>query len=69
MHLTLIPVKDLDGTISSTLSKLSVVGNRLSAFSALLVQCLPVLKHLDLSQCDLHQVPDKLLWGKPESLR
>lgn len=60
-----IPVKDLDGTsLGSSLIKLSLVGNRLSAVPPRLVQCLPVLKHLDLSQCDLHQLPDK--WNLPQ---
>ncbi len=70
MHLTAddIPVKDLDGTsLGATLTKLSLVGNRLSAFPPRLVQCLPVLKHLDLSQCDLHQLPEK--WNLPQLKR
>jgi Leucine-rich repeat (LRR) protein len=31
------------------------------------VQYLPTLKHLDLSQCELHQLPDK--WNLPQLKR
>ena len=62
LHLTAsdIPVKDLYGTsLGNSLHKLSLAGNRLSTIPPKLVTCLPVLKTLDLSQCELHQLPEK----------
>ncbi len=70
MQLTVcdIPVKDLDGTsLGATLSQLSLAGNRLSSIPPRLVQCLSVLKQLDLSQCHLHQLPEK--WDLPQLKR
>ena len=55
-----IPVKDLYNTsLGNTLHKLSLAGNRLSNIPPKLVVCLPLLKTLDLSQCDLHQLPER----------
>ena len=60
-----IPMKDLCGTaLGNSLHKLSLAGNRLGAIPAKLVQSLPVLKTLDLSQCELHQLPDQ--WNLPK---
>ena len=63
-----IPMKDLCGTaLGNSLHKLSLAGNRLGSVPAKLVQSLPVLKTLDLSQCELHQLPD--LWNLPKLMR
>ncbi len=51
-----VPVKDLQNTsLGNSLYKLSLAPQ--------LVVCLPTLKHLDLSQCELHQLPEK--WNLP----
>lgn len=63
-----IPLHDLCGTpLGYSLHKLSLAGNRLGTVPELLVQSLPTLKHLDLSQCELHQLPDK--WNLPQLKR
>jgi Leucine rich repeat len=63
-----IPVKDLCGTpLGSSLHKLSLAGNRLGHIPAKLVTNLPVLKHLDLSQCELHHLPET--WYLPNLRR
>lgn len=63
-----IPVTDLCGTpLGNALHKLSLAGNRLVSVPAKLVQSLPTLKHLDLSQCELHQLPDQ--WNLPQLKR
>jgi len=63
-----IPVKDLNGTaLGNSLVKLSLQGNRLGTVPERLVQNLPVLKTLDLSQCELSQLPDK--WNLPKLLK
>lgn len=63
-----IPVKDLTNTsLGNSLHKLSLSGNRISSVPPKLVLCLPTLKHLDLSQCELHQLPDK--WDLPQLKR
>jgi Leucine-rich repeat (LRR) protein len=63
-----IPVLDLCGTpLGNALHKLSLAGNRLGTVPAKLVQNLPTLKHLDLSQCELHQLPDT--WCLPQLKR
>ena len=63
-----LPVKDLSGTtLGNTLHKLSLSGNRLSSIPERLVQCLPVLKTLDLSQCDLVKLPSQ--WNLPQLKR
>lgn len=63
-----IPLQDLCGTsLGNSLHKLSLAGNRLGTVPAQLVQNLPALKHLDLSQCELHQLPDK--WNLPRLVR
>jgi Leucine-rich repeat (LRR) protein len=63
-----IPVKDLYGTsLGNSLHKLSMAGNRLSTIPPRLVTCLPVLKTLDLSQCELHQLPER--WNLPQLKR
>jgi len=63
-----IPMKDLCGTaLGNSLHKLSLAGNRLGAVPAKLVQSLPMLKTLDLSQCELHQLPDQ--WNLPKLTR
>jgi GTPase SAR1 family protein/Leucine-rich repeat (LRR) protein len=60
-----VPVKDLYNTsLGNSLHKLSLAGNRLSTIPPKLVTCLPVLKTLDLSQCELHQVPER--WNLPQ---
>lgn len=54
-----IPVQYLFGTpLGNTLHKLSLAKNRLSSIPVKLVQCLPTLKHLDLSQCELVTLPE-----------
>lgn len=59
-----IPLNYLCGTpLGNALYKLSLVGNRLGSVPAKLVQSLPTLKHLDLSQCELHQLPPN--WNLP----
>jgi hypothetical protein len=63
-----IPVADLCGTpLGNALHKLSLAGNRLVSVPNKLVQSLPTLKHLDLSQCELHQLPDQ--WNLPQLKR
>lgn len=60
-----IPLTDLCNTsLGNSLHKLSLAGNRLGTVPAGLVVSLPVLKHLDLSQCELHQLPEK--WNLPK---
>ena len=70
LHMTAadIPVKDLYGTVlGQSLYKLSMSGNRLSTVPRKLVTCLPSLKSMDISQCELHQIPDK--WNLPQLKR
>lgn len=63
-----LPVKDMVGTsLGNSLHKLSMEGNRLGSIPAQLVVGLPVLKHLDIAQCQLHQLPDK--WNLPQLKR
>lgn len=63
-----IPVKDLYNTnLGKTLHKLSLSGNRLASIPPKLVICLPTLKSLDLSQCQLHQLPER--WKLPQLKR
>lgn len=63
-----IPLKDLCGTsLGNSLHRLSLAGNRLGTVPPKLVQSLPVLKHLDLSQCELSQLPEK--WNLPKLTR
>lgn len=63
-----LPLKDLCGTsLGNSLHKLSLNGNRLGTVPARLVQNLPLLKHLDLSQCELSQLPEK--WNLPKLAR
>jgi Leucine-rich repeat (LRR) protein len=63
-----IPVKDLCGTpLGQSLHKLSLAGNRLGYIPGKLVTNLPVLKHLDLSQCELHHLPET--WYLPNLRR
>ena len=53
-----IPVKYLDDTpLGNTLHKLSLSKNRLSSIPPRLVNCLPLLRHLDLSECELVTLP------------
>lgn len=53
-----IPLKELCGTaLGNSLHKLSLAGNRLGSVPAKLVVSLPMLKTLDLSLCELHQLP------------
>mmetsp|Transcript_25487 Transcript_25487/g.29118 ORF Transcript_25487/g.29118 Transcript_25487/m.29118 type:complete len:339 (-) Transcript_25487:35-1051(-) len=60
-----IPVKFLAGTsLGNNLHKLSLSGNRLKTIPEKLVQSLPILKHLDLSQCEIASLPDK--WILPQ---
>lgn len=54
-----IPMKDLCGTgLGNALHKLSLAKNRLISIPPQLVMSLPVLKTLDISQCELHQLPE-----------
>ncbi len=63
-----IPVKDLYNTnLGNTLHKLSIAGNRLSTIPPKLATCLPSLKTLDLSQCELHHLPER--WNLPQLKR
>lgn len=63
-----IPLKDLCGTsLGNSLHKLSLAGNRLGTVPPKLVRSLPVLKHLDLSQCELTQLPE--IWNLPKLAR
>ena len=54
-------------SLGNSLHKLSLAGNRLASIPPQLVVCLPTLKHLDLSQCELHQLPEK--WNLPQFKR
>jgi hypothetical protein len=70
LHMTAadIPVKDLHGTVlGQSLYKLSLSGNRLSTIPRKLVACLPSLKSMDISQCELHQLPER--WNLPQLRR
>ena len=59
-----IPVKDLYGTsLGNSLHKLSLAGNRLGSIPSKLVTCLPVLKDIDFTQCELHHLPER--WDLP----
>jgi Leucine-rich repeat (LRR) protein len=63
-----IPLGDLCGTsLGNSLHKLTLAGNRLGTVPPALVQNLPGLRHLDLSQCELHHLPDK--WNLPKLTR
>jgi hypothetical protein len=63
-----IPLGDLCGTsLGNSLHKLTLAGNRLGTVPPALVQSLPGLRHLDLSQCELHHLPDK--WNLPKLTR
>eukprot|EP00544_Gedaniella_sp_CCMP2646_P006684 CAMPEP_0202493774 /NCGR_PEP_ID=MMETSP1361-20130828/9983_1 /ASSEMBLY_ACC=CAM_ASM_000849 /TAXON_ID=210615 /ORGANISM="Staurosira complex sp., Strain CCMP2646" /LENGTH=513 /DNA_ID=CAMNT_0049124127 /DNA_START=69 /DNA_END=1610 /DNA_ORIENTATION=+ len=63
-----IPIKDLTNTsLGNSLRKLSLAANRLSSIPPKLVICLPALKHLDLSQCELYQLPNE--WNLPQLKR
>ncbi|KAG7343390.1 Miro domain containing protein [Nitzschia inconspicua] len=63
-----IPIKDLYRTnLGNSLHKLSLAGNRLFSIPPKLVVCLPILKSLDLSQCELHQLPER--WNLPHLKR
>lgn len=54
-----IPVTRLcRNQLGNTLQKLSLAKNPLSSIPPELVQCLPALKSLDLSQCQLDDLPD-----------
>jgi hypothetical protein len=60
-----LPLTDLCGTsLGNSLYTLSISGNRLGTVPALMVQSLPSVRHLDLSQCELHQLPDQ--WDLPK---
>lgn len=60
-----IPLNYLCGTpLGNALHKLSLAGNRLGNVPPKLLQNLPTLKHLDLSQCELHQLPSG--WNLPQ---
>jgi Leucine-rich repeat (LRR) protein len=63
-----IPLNDLCGTsLGNTLHKLSLSGNNLGSVPPRLVQSLPLLRSLDLSRCELHQLPDR--WNLPKLTR
>lgn len=60
-----IPLQELCGTsLGNSLHKLTLSGNRFGTIPARLVQNLPVLKSLDLSQSHLNSLPDK--WHLPK---
>lgn len=60
-----VPVKDLcNSSLGNSLKELTLAGNRLSKVPELIIRSLPVLRHLDLSQCDLHNLPGK--WNLPQ---
>ena len=60
-----IPLNYLCGTpLGKTLHKLSLSGNPLGSIPDMLVQSLPSLQHLDLSQCRLHSLPKE--WNLPQ---
>lgn len=60
-----IPLKDLFGTaLGASLHKLSLQVNRLGTVPVRLVNSLPMLRTLDLSQCELNQLPKK--WNLPK---
>lgn len=60
-----IPLSYLCGTsLGQSLHKLSLAGNRLGIVPDNLVVSLPSLRSLDLSQCELHRLPDK--WDLPQ---
>jgi Leucine-rich repeat (LRR) protein len=59
-----VPLNYLCGTsLGNTLHKLSLAGNRLGCVPERLVVSLPTLKALDLSQCELHSLPET--WNLP----
>eukprot|EP00536_Pseudo-nitzschia_multiseries_P002966 jgi/Psemu1/184845/e_gw1.42.140.1 len=63
-----IPVNELYNTVlGQTLYKLSLKGNRLQTIPRKLVTCLPLLKTMDISQCNLHQLPER--WNLPQLRR
>jgi Leucine rich repeat len=63
-----IPIKDLYGTsLGENLHKLSLSGNRIASIPPKLVTCLPLLKTLDLSQNQLHKLPER--WNLPQLQR
>jgi Leucine-rich repeat (LRR) protein len=71
MHLTNsdIPMKDLCGTpLGNALFKLSLAKNRLGSIPPKLVVSLPLLRSLDLSQCELHQLPEQFNLPKLQRL-
>jgi len=60
-----IPLPYLCGTtLGNALHKLSLSCNHLGSIPERLVNSLPSLKHLDLSQCHLHSLPAK--WNLPQ---
>ncbi|GKY97822.1 hypothetical protein MPSEU_000740300 [Mayamaea pseudoterrestris] len=63
-----LPITDLCGTsLGNSLYKLSLAGNRLGAIPEVLVKSLPSLRHLDISQCEIHQLPER--WNLPKLTR
>lgn len=64
-HVQFINNFHLDGSpLGNALHKLSLKGNHLGSLPERIVQSLPNLKHLDLSQCHLHTVPTH--WHLPQ---
>jgi hypothetical protein len=60
-----LPIADLCGTsLGNSLYKLSLTGNRLGTIPEVLVKSLPYLRHLDISQCEIHQLPER--WSLPK---
>ena len=66
-----IPIEELCGdlcgsgtVLGNSLHKLSLSGNGLGVLPPKLVQSLPMLKTLDLSQCKLHELPK--YWDLPK---
>jgi Leucine-rich repeat (LRR) protein len=71
LHLTNsdIPMKDLCGTpLGNALFKLSLAKNRFGSIPPKLVVSLPSLRSLDLSQCELHQLPEQFNLPKLQRL-
>jgi len=63
-----IPINDLYETVlGRSLHKLSLSGNRLSTIPRKLVSCLPVLKTMDISECQLYHLPER--WNLPNLRR
>lgn len=64
-----IPLNDICGTaLGNSLHTLSIARNQLGSLPHQLVVSLPLLRKLDLSQCELHQLPPHINLPKLTSL-